>query len=46
MIDQSEDMASLIALAYMNLIDKDRLDRWIKASFALGKVEPFFITTF
>ncbi|MDV7586173.1 hypothetical protein R4552_02060 [Acinetobacter baumannii] len=46
MINQSEDMASLIALTYMNLIDKDRLDRWIKASFALGKVEPFFITTF
>ncbi|WP_335996360.1 hypothetical protein [Acinetobacter pittii] len=41
MIDQKEEMAPLFALAYMSLIDEDRLNRWVKASFALGKVEPF-----
>jgi hypothetical protein len=46
MVDQTEEMAPLIAIAYMNLIDADRLNRWIKASFAFGKVEPYFITTF
>ncbi|AMX20333.1 hypothetical protein IEC338SC_3222 [Acinetobacter pittii] len=46
MIDQKEEMAPLFALAYMSLIDEDRLNRWVKASFALGKVEPFFISTF
>ncbi|HCJ0464165.1 TPA: hypothetical protein OMQ61_001140 [Acinetobacter baumannii] len=46
MIDQKEEMAPLFALAHMYLIDEDRLNRWIKASFALGKVEPFFVPTF